>query len=900
MHQRYRIILAAILVFLASSAPGETFVVRAPAGVKAAPAELLGSQAVGERFCNTLHCVVYASHGDEKTRISALAAGRSIALEALPDADKLFFQHATFDVPSSRFESPFPGDQDAGPHLSVGQFVVVFKSHPTSEWLYELRKRGLTPLEAIPTMGYLVYGPREAVSRLTAFEPVRAVVPMSPGIKRFNVDELLPGDDDLPRMTTVVAVTDHLALVTDLLRGASGVEPIISTPSPTVTSLIAPLGRMDAFNLSRLPEVVSVRRNTDTAGPSDERANRIIGGSWQTPDTSWPLTLPGNSSTPKYWDGFLAQLGPLGTAPNTVDYYLRSQTIGILDTGIDGGLQETGAGYCPPFLRDTAGNCRLVFTQDVTRRWQDQNTLGDDFYYHGSLTASIAGGFASSASPGRDTGQYAFTQGVAQGAPVGMVNIFSLCDPENGGHPYRDWNGDGFDDFSEWDMATRVRYAIAELSHTAGDLPDAFARNTISPAATLFNHSWNDKRVVDYTEVARILDRATRRLNTVSYSFPGSGQVITGASGAATASLHVVSAGNIYSGTLQPPPPDYYLVETPGTAKNVITVGATENYNQEAYTAGCGGNNPENADNPRTIGGFSRIGFSNQRLKPDLVAPGTRSYGFRSIHLTSPCNFSTACNMNLLNGSTDPRYGWANGTSFSAPAVTGAVALTRAWLQALRGGASPSPALLKATLIATSRNIAPCATGCASCSSCSYCGDMRPAPDKYQGWGGVSLDRLFRPATNYFFLEQGQPFTGTGQAWSQTLSIVDRTKAIGIALVWTDRWSIDTVHTGQNLTNDLDLEVSYVYGGATHRYYGNNFYTSIDSCNRDGFSMLDPTPAYDRKNNVEKVLIRGEEIPVGVTQITLRVSSFALTGDGVDPDGATNRQDFALMVENAR
>jgi len=45
-------------------------------------------------------------------------------------------------------------------------------------------------------------------------------------------------------------------------------------------------------------------------------------------------------------------------------------------------------------------------------------------------------------------------------------------------------------------------------------------------------------------------------------------------------SLHVVSAGNIGGDPIA-------SVTSPGTAKNVLTVGATETYNDEGYTPNC-------------------------------------------------------------------------------------------------------------------------------------------------------------------------------------------------------------------------------------------------------------------------------------------------------------------------
>ncbi len=178
---------------------------------------------------------------------------------------------------------------------------------------------------------------------------------------------------------------------------------------------------------------------------------------------------------------------------------------------------------------------------------------------------------------------------------------------------------------------------------------------------------------------------------------------------------------------------------------------------------------------------------------------------------------------------------------------------------------------------------------------------MRPAPDKYQGWGGVSLDRLFRPASNYYFFDQGWVLSSNGASWSKVLTIADVSRPVSVALVWTDRASETPVKTETNLVNDLDLRIDLSAGGQGYFWQGNNYYTSIDSCARDGYALRNPWPAtYERKNNVEKIDIKASDIPAGATQITVRVTAFSLTGDGMDPTSNSQfRQDFALAVENA-
>jgi hypothetical protein len=81
----------------------------------------------------------------------------------------------------------------------------------------------------------------------------------------------------------------------------------------------------------------------------------------------------------------------------------------------------------------------------------------------------------------------------------------------------------------------------------------------------------------------------------------------------------VFAAGNDGSGA--------NTVGLPGTAKNVITVGASENVQAFGGADGCGvGDN--GADNANDIIGFSSRGpTADGRKKPDIVAPGTHVSG---------------------------------------------------------------------------------------------------------------------------------------------------------------------------------------------------------------------------------------------------------------------------------
>ncbi len=902
----------------------ESRLVRVPtnaAGVAPGPPELLlRGQDVGESFCNPLHCIVVTKGAAQVGLLRAMEAQKKATLEPLPDAHTLFFRNAQYDAAKSTYDRDFAGKSEVGFPTKMGQYVAVFKSYPQRAWLDELEKLGITAMEPVPSMGYYIYGPKDVIAKLpTRFSSfIHSIVEVPAGIKRTNVDVLSAKDDGGPASTTVALVAKAKDSVLDLLKSASGAKPWLVYSTGSIEAYGAILTREDALTFSVLPEVVDVSRNTLPGGPSDERSNRIIAGEWQTPGSSWPPSLNGNSVDQNgkgYWDNYQCGLSALGLD-------LKNQVIGFVDTGVDSGLMRGGKTYCPPHLRPPGypnfDDCRLVFTADITKELSGcaeessrAETKANDPTSHGTLTTSIAAGFATAASGARDTGQYAFSQGVAQGARVAMSRITPDC-----GRLY--YRCVGAENFHSDAWETRLRYSLVELG-SQGPSPDG---NGQRPGVPLFNHSWN-YGTTNYDTVALLIDQTSRTLQSAHYNYGTIGGIYYGDEvGDQTPALHVISAGNF---------PEYVstsnVITAPAPAKNAITVGASETYNQEGYAdGGCYENSAEAglADNPRQIPWFSRTGFPNMRLKPDLVAPGTRSYGPRSVE--QPSSWGAGCIAGLCATDFDGsgRYGWSWGTSFSAPAVTGAAAVTREWLGTL-GHANASPALVKATLIATARSL----TNKQACSSlCSDCnlqaGDVRPSPDKYQGWGGVAIDQLLRPGSQYFFQEQGASTTlqeGGTLLYSVTLALPSPPEDVNIALVWTDRAAIPPVATENNLVNDLDLSASVMSGGQVYSWYGNFFYVAdgpdkepLNSCRRDGYSLRNPyafdlegnplsySVSRDHKNNVERINIRAADIPAGVSAIAIQVSAFSLTDDGIDPADLTasaHRQDFALVVENA-
>jgi len=176
-------------------------------------------------------------------------------------------------------------------------------------------------------------------------------------------------------------------------------------------------------------------------------------------------------------------------------------------------------------------------------------------------------------------------------------------------------------------------------------------------------------------------------------------------------------------------------IGSPGTAKNVITVGASES--ERATTSGdtWGNGWPEEFDhepiksdhisnNAQGMAGFSSRGPTDDgRIKPDVVAPGTNIISVRSRHPQAGTGW----------GVYNPHYLYMGGTSMATPLTAGTVAVIRQfWTDVMR--VSPSGALVKATLLNGAANMAPGQYGTGNTQEIP---DARP--NFVTGWGRVDL-----------------------------------------------------------------------------------------------------------------------------------------------------------------
>jgi subtilisin family serine protease len=272
-------------------------------------------------------------------------------------------------------------------------------------------------------------------------------------------------------------------------------------------------------------------------------------------------------------------------------------------------------------------------------------------------------------------------------------------------------------------------------------------------------------------------------------------------------------------------------ITPPGTAKNVLTVGATGN---------------DYALPSDRVYRYSSFGPTDEgRIKPDLVAPG---------EMVASANSS---GRGPIAGPLPPfggvSYAYLSGTSQAAPQVAGAAAVAAQYLRDARSTLA-TPALLKALLINGARPLP---------------GYSWPGPE--QGWGRLDLaaSLLNSSAHRVDFIPEGfWPFYSSLPSDVVQFDVtVDAGQDLRVTLAWSDPAGSAAA---PSLQNDLDLEVRDE--NDTVIFEGNRINSS------SGYSTAGASAHFDSTNNVE--VVRVPSASAGTWKVFVRSYSYTNASKG--------------------
>lgn len=697
------------------------------------------------------------------------------------------------------------------PQPVPGLFLVRIGYPIKSDWLDELTTCGIEQLAYFGLATYLVRASdAHQITSCAAVGDKISWIDVFYNTDRVSV-ELIDGEAPHGYWLQYFADTDIAAKLESFPKGLEAVDthfaPADGAAFVQVRSSLDQLLDLVASDT----ELLSVSR-AGVGTLSDERQGQIIAGA----HNGTSLTGP----------GYLSWLTNRGLRSSG-----NQQVVAIMDTGYDDGSSPIGDHH--PDLENPE---RLVAQIGIYGTLNRFDEIG-----HGTMVAGILVGNGAGGTDKKDSQGYHYGTGIAPDAKLVAAHVSPLFDLGRQ------------QDALDAACASNAHIANNSWNMQVGSVSTGvyLPKNEYDVAAQFYDH--------------RVLDACTT-------------------SGAQWMNL-VFSAGNFrdYCGTTT----NFDSVSSPATAKNVIAVGATENYRPAASEG------PPNACKPCTAGNYGRprdhdstnvsrvASFSGRgkhfsyaygtRVKPDLVAPGVRTFSTVPYDLNryDSNEVFVGCARYYPDTSGHGYHTYGTGTSFAAPVVSGALALKRKWF--LDRGTTPSPSLLKAALIATADSLGGIAGQ-----------DHRPSP--IYGWGRVNLNRLTDSRGRFYRTDNLSLAVGTGQSRSWTQTIDCGSCPTFIVLAWSDPPNSSTGNSQVPVVNDLALRVN---GGL---WQGNYFNEWLGPAYDDGYSYFwNPGMLLnDTMNNVEAVFIPASTYSSG--------QAITLTATGISvPQGP---QRFALYAYN--
>ncbi len=360
-------------------------------------------------------------------------------------------------------------------------------------------------------------------------------------------------------------------------------------------------------------------------------------------------------------------------------------------------------------------------------------------------------------------------------------------------------------------------------------------------------------------------------------------------------------------------------IGAPGTAKNNLTVGASENHRPgfvyEVPEGDCtssdgieqrtwGWFNPTRfstapiaddlmADDASGLGAFSSRGPTDDgRFKPEVVAPGiavisTRTDKFPGYEQWGVCEVPPAL---------APYYQTNGGTSMANPLTAGAAVLVRQYYEdgwhadgsrltravpEPADGFGPSSALVKATLVNGAWDLTPGQYGAGPEQEVPPGWDTgNDLPNNAQGYGRVDLEAALFPGSGWghqsdrmMEVHDVTPGLATGESDVYTIPVASSAGPLIVTLVWTDPYA--ALGAGAKLVNDLDLAV---VSPSSTAYYPNGVDRTAGSA--DSLNNVEQTKVSSPEAGSWTITVSGSNVP-GNGQPGTAVQPYALVISGV-------------------
>jgi PKD repeat protein len=709
--------------------------------------------------------------------------------------------------------------------------LLQFAGPVTPEWRAELEKTGVAVVSYVPQNTYLVYGTSSALNALQAWAQSAAYVQWEGKfLDDYKIHPRARPLDNKGRPQRPGTDLFAIQLVADADANPATLQVLDRLKLEPVRRQARVLGFVNVILRLNPERLNEIAAQPDVISIQPYFERRKM-------DERQDQIMAGNlNGSQPAGPGYLAWLASKGFTQ--AQFNASGFAVDVSDSGIDNG--STAPGHFGLYQVGNPGQGSRVIYNRLEGTPNPGSTLqGCDG--HGTLNTHIIAGYNDRPNgfPHTDSLGFHYGLGVCPFANVGSSVIF---DPD---------------------------------SYTYPNFTDLQSR-AYNNGARISNNSWGADNAGAYDIDAQEYDALVRDAQPAGAPVSATGN---------QEMVIVFAAGNAG--------PDTGSVGSPGTAKNVITVGAAENV--RSLAPANGGNDPlgndgcsvpdSGANSANDLVSFSSRGpCTDGRVKPDIVAPGTHVTGGvaqnspppspSSIGSALPC-FSATGVCGLPGGGTAGNqndffplgqqfFSTSSGTSHSTPAVAGSCALVRQFF-INQGRNAPSPAMTKAWLLNSARYL----TGVGANDSLF---------SKNQGMGEVNLGLAFDGAFRVVRDEvSADKFTATGQTRTFTGTIMDSSKPFRVTLAWTDAPGSTA---GNAYNNNLDLVVSV--GGNT--YKGNVFSGAYSTTGG----------VADSKNNVESVFL-----PAGLSgNFVVTVIAANINSDGVPNEAPALDQDFALVIYN--